>query len=93
MKKNPNHADSIVSLKRIEGQVKGIQNMIVEGKYCADILNQIHAAMAALSRVEDEILERHFENCVKGAIHGSSAAEKDKKMAEVLALIRQFRKF
>lgn len=93
MNKNPNHADSIISLKRIAGQVKGIQNMIVEGKYCVDILNQIHAAIAALSRVEDKILERHFENCVKSAIHGSSTAEKDKKMAEVLDLIRQFRKF
>jgi len=92
MKKNPDHKINIVALKRVEGQVKGIQRMIEEGKYCVDILNQIHAAMAALSRVEDKILETHFENCVRGAVHGSSESEKDKKMKEVLGLIRQFRK-
>lgn len=92
MKKNPDHASSIVSLKRIEGQIKGIQRMIEERKYCVDILNQIHAAMAALSRVEDNILEVHFGSCVSSAIHGSSAAEKNKKMKEILGLIRQFRK-
>ncbi len=92
MNKNPDHTPSIVSLRRVEGQIKGIQKMIEERKYCVDILNQIHAAMAALSRVEDKILEAHFGSCVRSAIHGSSAAEKDAKMKEVLGLIRQFRK-
>ena len=47
MKKNPDHADNIVALRRIEGQVGGIQRMIKDRKYCIDILTQIHAAKAA----------------------------------------------
>lgn len=92
MGKYPNHADNLVSLKRIEGQVRGIQRMIEEGKYCVDILNQIHAVIYALARIEDKVLERHFEGCVAKAVHGNSAADKKKKLKEILQLIHQFRK-
>ncbi len=92
MNKYPDHVKNIVSLKRVEGQIRGIQNMIIDRKYCVDILNQVHAAMAALSRVEDNILEMHIKGCVTNALQGKSTAEKDKKLAEVLELIRQFRK-
>jgi DNA-binding FrmR family transcriptional regulator len=92
MKKNPDHSENVTALKRIEGQVKGIQNMIQDQKYCVDILNQIQAAMVALSRVEDRILEKHFAHCISSTVHGSSVLEKDKKMEEILKLIRQFRK-
>ena len=92
MNKNPDHKDNIVALRRVEGQIKGIQKMVQERKYCVDILNQIHAATAALSRIEDKILEAHFNHCVRYAVCSSSAAEKDKKMKEILGLIRQFRK-
>lgn len=88
----PDHSGNLVSLKRIEGQVRGVQRMVEEGKYCVDILNQIHAVIAALARIEDNILEKHFAHCVKNAAHGKSAAEKDKKLQEILSLIRQFRK-
>jgi DNA-binding FrmR family transcriptional regulator len=66
--------------------------MVDEGKYCVDILNQIRAVMAALARVEDNILETHFANCVKNAAYGKSVAEKNKKLEEILFLIRQFRR-
>lgn len=92
MKEYPDHSVSLVALKRIEGQVRGIQKMIAERKYCVDILNQIQAVMMALASVEDKILERHFYGCVSQAMHGSSNAERTKKLQEVLLLIRQFRK-
>jgi DNA-binding FrmR family transcriptional regulator len=92
MGKYPDHADNLVSLKRIEGQVRGIQRMIEKGEYCVDILNQIHAAIAALARVEDRVLEKHFAGCVTQAVKGSSAAEKKKKLKEILQLIHQYRK-
>ena len=57
MTKNPDHQDNLVALRRIEGQVRGVQKMIEERKYCIDILNQIHAVKGALSKVEERILE------------------------------------
>jgi DNA-binding FrmR family transcriptional regulator len=91
MKKNPSHQNSLVALKRIEGQVRGVQGMIEDRKYCIDILNQIHAIKGALSRVEEKILEKHFQNCVTGAVRGSSEKEKQQKLDEVIKLIRQTR--
>ena len=88
----PDHSGNLVSLRRIEGQVRGIQRMIEEEEYCVDILNQIHAVMSALARVEDKILEKHFEGCVKKAVKGKSAADKQRKLKEILQLIHQFRK-
>ena len=92
MKNNPDHADNIVALRRIEGQVRGVQGMIEDRKYCIDILTQISAIKGALSRVEEKILEKHFRNCVTDAVKGTSEKEKQQKMDEILKLIRQARK-
>jgi len=92
MSKYPSHTRNLVALRRIEGQVRGVQRMIEEGKYCVDILNQIHAVMCALARVEDKILEKHFEGCVTKAVQGRSISEKKQKLTEILQLIHQFRK-
>ena len=92
MKRNPSHKDSLVALKRIEGQVRGVQRMIDDREYCINILNQIHAVKGALSRVEEKILEKHFQNCVTEAVKGSSEKEKQQKLDEILKLIHQTRK-
>ena len=92
MKKNPSHEDSLVALRRIEGQVRGVQRMIEDRKYCIDILNQIYAIKRALGRVEEKILERHFQHCVTQAVRGSSEKEKQQKLDEVLKLIHQTRR-
>ncbi len=89
---NPSHVDNIVALRRIEGQVRGVQRMIEERKYCIDILNQIYAVKGALGRVEEKILEKHFRNCVTEAVTGSSEKEKQQKMDEIFKLIHQTRK-
>ena len=89
---NPSHVDNIVALRRIEGQVRGVQRMIEERKYCIDILNQIYAVKGALGRVEEKILEKHFRNCVTGAVIGSSEKEKQQKMDEIFKLIHQARR-
>ncbi len=87
MKKHPSHNQQLTSLKRIEGQVRGIRNMIDEGKYCIDILNQIKAAKAALVSVESKILKRHIESCVKNSIENKNAV--DAKVSELLKLINK----
>ncbi len=92
MKKNPSHNDNLVALRRIEGQVRGVQRMIEDRKYCIDILNQIYAVKGALGRVEEKILERHFQHCVTEAVTGTSEKEKQQKLAEILKLIHQTRK-
>ncbi len=91
MKKNPDHADNLVALRRIEGQVRGVHKMIEDRKYCIDILTQIYAIKGALSRVEEKILEKHFKNCVTEAVKGASEKEKQEKMDEILKLIHQIR--
>ena len=92
MKKHPSHEDNLTALRRIEGQVRGVQRMIEERKYCIDILNQIYAAKGALSRVEEKILDKHFRNCVTEAVKGSSEEEKQQKMDEIFKLIHQTRR-
>ena len=92
MSKYPDHRANLVALRRAEGQIRGVQRLIEEGKYCVDILNQIHAVVAALSRVEDAILEKHFAGCVSSAVHGKSAQDKNDKLKEIMKLIKQFRK-
>jgi len=91
MKKNPSHKDNLVALRRIEGQVRGVQKMIEDRKYCIDILNQIHAIKGALTSVEEKILGKHFQHCVTEAVRGSSEKEKQQKLNEILKLIHQTR--
>lgn len=92
MNNYPSHDNNLVALRRIEGQVRGVQAMIESRKYCIDILNQICAIKGALSRVEERILEKHFQNCVTNAIKGSSEKEQQQKLDEILKLIRQTRR-
>jgi len=92
MKHPTTHEEQLEFLRKIEGQVRGIQRMIGEGRYCVDILHQIHSIIAALARVEEKILEKHFGHCVTDAMQGTSVAEKKQKLAEILELFSRFRK-
>lgn len=79
-------------LKRIEGQVRGVQKMLQEGRYCVDILTQIDAITSALARVQDQILEAHLNHCVADALEGSDREERREKVDEVVGLLRKFRR-
>jgi len=92
MKKHPDHADNLIALRRIEGQVRGIHKMIEDRKYCIDILTQLQAVKGALSRVQEKILKRHLSHCVTQAVRGTSEKEKDQKLDEILKLIQQTRR-
>ena len=74
-------------LRRIEGQVRGLQRMIDEDKYCIDILTQVAAATKALQAVALGLLEEHLAHCVAEALAegGDTANEKVKEAAEAIA--------
>lgn len=74
-------------LNRIEGQVRGIARMVKEDRYCIDILTQLQAVRAALSRVESEVLKDHMDHCVIGAIAGDDLADRKAKATELIELL------
>lgn len=74
-------------LKRIEGQVAGLARMVEDDRYCIDILTQLQAVKAALSKVEDAILEDHAAHCVAAAIKSGDADAQRAKFSELVELI------
>jgi CsoR family transcriptional regulator, copper-sensing transcriptional repressor len=74
-------------LRRIEGQVRGLERMIEEDKYCIDILTQVAAATKALQAVALGLLEEHLGHCVSQAMveGGDGAAEKVKEASDAIA--------
>ena len=82
----PRHDAELEGLARIEGQVRGLKSMIVEGRYCVDILTQTRAVHAALRRVERNILSSYLNTCVSDAFAGGTAEERAEKVAEILTL-------
>jgi DNA-binding FrmR family transcriptional regulator len=73
-------------LRRIEGQVRGLQRMIDEDKYCIDVLDQIAAATKALQAVAIELLDDHLSHCVADAV-SAGGKNADDKLAEATAAI------
>lgn len=92
MENHPCHKKEIVALKRIEGQVRGLQKMIEEKRYCVDILTQTASVVGAVLRVRDNVLEKHLNMCVTSALKGKSDAERQTKINEMLVLIKKFRR-
>ncbi len=92
MKSKTAHNENLPALNRIEGQIRGIQRMIGEGRYCIDIINQILAAIHALYRVEEKIFAKHIENCVKEAFLSKSEREINKKIDEIMKVAKRLRK-
>jgi len=85
-------AKTVARLKRIEGQVRGLQKMVEEERYCLDIVAQTRSVAAALRGVENIVLENHLNTCVADAMRSPDEEEQRKKVAEVMALISQTRK-
>jgi DNA-binding FrmR family transcriptional regulator len=77
----------LVRLRRIEGQIRGLQRMVEDDKYCIDILTQVSAATKALQSVALGLLEEHLGHCVAGAIAegGDTATAKVQEASEAIA--------
>lgn len=77
-------------LHRIEGQVRGIRDMLAADRYCVDVLTQTRAVAAALRRVEDLVMHNHLSTCVSDAIKSDDTRAKREKIDEVMAVISRF---
>lgn len=74
-------------LRRIEGQIRGLQRMVEEDKYCIDILTQVSSATAALKAVGMGLLDEHVRHCVRDSIEQGGG---DEKVEELIAAVARF---
>jgi DNA-binding FrmR family transcriptional regulator len=83
----PNKEDHQRRLRRIEGQIRGLQRMVDNDEYCIDVLTQISAATRALQAVSVSLLDEHLRHCVTEAITegGTTAEEKIKEASDAIA--------
>ena len=85
--------DTLVKrLHRIEGQVRGIERMVEEDRYCIDILTQIGAVTTALESLGFKILDEHVNHCVAGALASGDETEAKAKADELLEAVHRFTK-
>ena len=80
----------IKRLHRIEGQVRGVEKMVEEDRYCIDILTQISAVNTALEAVALKILDDHVRHCVAGALASGDEADATQKTEELLTAVQRF---
>jgi DNA-binding FrmR family transcriptional regulator len=79
----------LTRLRRIEGQIRGIEGMVDDDRYCIDVLTQISAAQAALDKVALGLLDGHAHTCVMGAEPGQQEERTEEMMAAVGRLMRR----
>ena len=84
-------AKALGRLRRIEGQVQGLQRMIEADAYCVDILLQISAVQGALEQVQKILLGHHIESCVTDAVRSGSRSDRQRKIDELLEVFARFR--
>lgn len=77
-------------LRRIEGQVQGLQRMVEGDAYCVDILLQVSAVQGALEQVQKLLLGRHIESCVADAMRSGSKGDRQQKIDELLEVFTRF---
>lgn len=88
-----NDRDALIKrLKRIEGQVKGLQKMIDDERYCVDILVQISAVRSAIDNVGAIILENHIKGCVSNSLKYENQDQNDQMIKELIDTIKKFTK-
>jgi DNA-binding FrmR family transcriptional regulator len=78
-------------LRRIEGQVRGLQRMVDEDAYCVDVLTQVAAVQTALEQVAVNVLDAHVRGCVADAVAGDGP-QADAKLDELMVAVRRFAK-
>jgi DNA-binding FrmR family transcriptional regulator len=77
-------------LRRIEGQVRGLQRMVEEESYCVDVLTQVASVVSALEKVGALVLRDHVEHCVRESIEAGDGEKADEKVDELTAAVERF---
>ena len=85
-----NKAANLRRLRRIEGQIRGLQNMVSEERYCADILVQISSVQEALRGVGRELMRNHLRHCATHAISKGTAKQAEAMYDELLELFGKY---
>ena len=80
---------NLARLRRIEGQVRGLQKMVEEDRYCADLLTQISSVHEALRAVGREVMRNHLKHCATQAIRGKNHAEAEAMYDELIDLMHR----
>lgn len=89
--RDPGSKDRLLTrLRRIEGQVRGVQRMVEEERYCADILTQIAAVQASLRGTAEVLLQGHLRHCVTGALQSGDAAKAEEIYRELTDLFKKY---
>ncbi len=83
----PLHSESLKRLRKIEGQIQGIQRMLEQRRYCIDVLQQVTAARRALDETALQIMRGHIDACVSDAIRHKGGV---KKVEELMQTIHRF---
>ena len=78
-------------LNRIEGQVRGLAKMVEDDRYCIDVVNQVQAVIAALKKVESEVLKDHIAHCVEHAIRSGDKKAQREKVTELVDTLARAR--
>jgi DNA-binding FrmR family transcriptional regulator len=84
-----NKADYLKRLRRIEGQIRGLQRMVENDDYCIDILTQVSAATKALQSVAVGLLDEHLRHCVADATRSGDDSESDRILTEATRAIER----
>lgn len=86
---HPSHESELMRLNRIAGQVEGIKKMVLERRYCVDILTQLRAARSALKAVEANIVETHLHACVQEVMRSGDETAQKQKIDEITEIFRK----
>jgi CsoR family transcriptional regulator, copper-sensing transcriptional repressor len=82
-------AKMLSNLNRVEGQIRGIGKMVQEDRYCIDIVTQIAAARAALTRIESDLLRQHLRHCVREAMTSDDEGATERAIEELVGVFRR----
>jgi len=75
--------DTLRRLRNVEGHLRGIERMVDEDAYCIDVIRQISAAQAALSRLNSRVLHEHLHSCLITAVRGEDPGERGRVVKEI----------
>jgi DNA-binding FrmR family transcriptional regulator len=81
--------ETLRRLKSIAGHIKGIEKMVTEDAYCIDIISQVQAVQAALSKVNVQILDDHLHSCMITAVRGDDTTERERMLSEIASVFEK----